>query len=64
MFWKRKEGEEKLPGPKEIPAPVQKNLIDEKKMDTDLVRQLLPSKAAIRRLEKVMKDYAGSERSG
>jgi len=33
------------------------------KMDTDLVRQLLPSKAAIRRLEKVMKN-AGSERSG
>ncbi len=49
MFWKRKEGEEKLPGPREIPVPVQKYLIDERKMDPDLVPLL---KAVVRKSPK------------
>ncbi len=49
MFWKRKEGEEKLPGPREISVPVQKHLIDQRKMDPDLVRLL---KAVVRKSPK------------
>jgi hypothetical protein len=46
MFWKRKEGEAKLPSPKEIPGVVQNYLITERKMDADLARIL---KAAVRK---------------
>ena len=42
MFWGKKSAKEegKLSGPKEIPEPVQKYLIAERKMDPDLVKLL------------------------
>lgn len=54
MLWgkksvKQEAKKEKLPGPKEIPGPVQSHLTIERKMDPDLVRLL---KAVVRRSPK------------
>ncbi|MBI4267083.1 MAG: hypothetical protein HY668_01795 [Chloroflexi bacterium] len=55
MFWKHREGEEKLPGPKAIPGPVQKHLINERKMNPDAVNLL---KAVVRKSPKGERAFA------
>ena len=59
MLWGKKSvkeeaKKEKLPGPKEIPVPVQSHLTVERKMDPDLVRLL---KAVVRRSPKGEKAF-------
>lgn len=49
MFGKKKDGVEKLSGPKEVPAVVEKYLVTEKKLEPDMVHIL---KALIRRNQK------------
>jgi len=46
MLWKHKEGEQKLPPPRQIPQLVREHLVSQKKMDPDLPQAL---KAVVRK---------------